>query len=684
MRTGITSASAVLFLMMAVPMPSFATESSVTAGLMPMPASITRNVGGFLISTSFNVGITGSSSPRLERGVARLLSRLEDKTGVQLPKEIRHDLNSTLIVNVRSEGPVIEALNNDESYSLTSTATSVRIEAPTTDGALHALETLLQLLEPDAHGYVIPAVVISDAPRFPWRGLMIDCSRHFEPMEVLKRNIDAMAAVKLNVFHWHLTDDQGFRIESKRYPKLTQVGSDGLFYTQEQARELVQYARDRGIRVVPEFEMPGHSTAWLVAYPELSSGSAPVAIRREFGVSSFVLDPTREETYRFLEGFLAEMATVFPDQYVHIGGDEAPAPDWKTNPRILAFKKDHGLSDNDALQAYFNQRVMTILLKLHRRMVGWDEIFNPGLPKDVVVQSWRGEESLAKGATQGYQGILSAPYYLDGMKPASTHYLADPVPRETTLTPEQQKKILGGEVCMWGEHLDQRTIDSRIWPRTAAVAERFWSKQEVRDPDDMYRRLASVSLELEQLGVRHLSSEDAGLRELAGREDIEMLRTFATAFEPVSFGERVQQQHTSQLTPLTSFVDAVQPDPPARHAIQRTTTQFLATGGQQTRDSVEAGEALLRFFDSVGASVPEVEKLMETSPRLATLRTRAEQLAELTLIGKQAIEFRKTGSVPSAAWTEQGLATIAAARKPGEMVQFNFLAPLTELVTAAR
>lgn len=681
MRRGI-SVSAVLFLLMVAPTPSFATEADTGAGLMPMPASITRGADRLLISTNFNASTMGSPSPRLERGIARMLARLEDKTGVQFSKDIRHSADATLIVNVRSEGPAIQAFNEDESYSLTSTASSIRIEAPTTDGALHALETLLQLVEPDEHEYVVPAVSISDAPRFPWRGLMIDCSRHFEPIEVLKRNIDAMAAVKLNVFHWHLTDDQGFRIESKRYPKLTQVGSDGLFYTQAQARELVQYARDRGIRVVPEFEMPGHSTAWLVAYPKLSSGSAPEAIRREFGISNFVLDPTREETYRFLKGFLAEMTTVFPDQYVHIGGDEAPAPDWKTNPRILAFKKNHALSDNNALQAYFNRRVLTILQKLHRRMVGWDEIFNPALPKDVVVQSWRGEESLAKGAIQGYQGILSAPYYLDGMKPASTHYLADPVPRETTLTPEQQKMILGGEVCMWGEHLDQRTIDSRIWPRTAAVAERFWSKQDVRDVDDMYRRLAGVSVELEQLGVRHLSSEDAGLRGLAGGEDIEALRIFATAFEPVAFGERVKQQHTSQLTPLTSFVDAVRPDPPTRYAIQSAVAQFLTDRGQ-TDESVQAGEALLRFFDSVKASVPEVEKMMDHSRRLAVVRPQAEQLAQLAQIGKQAVEFRRARSTPPAVWTERSVATIAKAKiATTGMVQFDFLGPLTDLVTA--
>ena len=394
---------------------------------------------------------------------------------------------------------------------------------------------------------------------------MIDCGRHFEPVDVLKRTLDGMAAVKLNVFHWHLTEDQGFRMQSLVFPRLTALGSDGLFYTQQDARDIVAYARDRGIRVVPEFEMPGHSVAWLMAYPELASGSTPTSIRREFGVSEYAIDPTRDETYTFIDKFLTEMATIFPDAYVHIGGDESPAPDWKKNPRILAFKQQHNLKDNDALQAYFNTRVLKTIARLHKHMVGWDEVLTPGLPKDVVIQSWRGGDALTKGAKQGYEGVLSAPYYLDGMKPAGVHYLADPLPSTVDLTPDQRKLVLGGEVCMWGEHLSARTIDSRIWPRTAAIAERFWSPESVRDVDDMYRRLEPTSIELETLGLTHLESGDAGLRELAATENIDALRTIAHSLEPVSFGERYHAQRTNQLTALDRVVDSVRPDPPSRH-----------------------------------------------------------------------------------------------------------------------
>lgn len=648
--------------------------------LMPVPAKVAMSGGSLSLRAGFAVSSDGASSVLVDEGLERMVRRLEDKTGLQMTRTVGRGNGATLVVSVRSAGPQVQGLEEDESYTLTSTAAAVQIEAATPVGALHGMETLLQLVQAQGTGYVIPAVTIEDAPRFRWRGLMIDCGRHFEPIAVLERNLDAMAAVKLNVFHWHLTEDQGFRMESKRFPALTAKGSDGLFYTQEQARELVEYARARGIRVVPEFEMPGHSTAWLVAYPELASGMTPAGIRREFGVSDFVLDPTREETYTFIDQFLSEMVTIFPDQYIHIGGDEAPAPDWKKNPRILAFMKAHNLQDNDALQAYFNQRVLAILTRLNRRMVGWDEIFNPALPKDVVVQSWRGEASLAKGAMQGYQGVLSAPYYLDGMRPASVQYLADPVPAETKLTPEQQKLILGGEVCMWAEHLDQRTIDSRVWPRTAAVAERFWSPQSVRDVDDMYRRLDGVSVELETLGLRHLTSEDTELRGLAGTGQIEPLRQFAAAFEPVSFGERSETQHTTQLTPLTSFVDAVRPDPPIRHALEVAARELVASpqGAPGPRRTLE------EFFTATGGSVDAVERMMEGAPRLQPIRGRAEQLRALAAIGTEAVGYVGAGTASPAGWKQRSLKQIEAAKKPDGLVQFDFLEPLATLVNAAK
>ena len=483
------------------------------------------------------------------------------------------------------------------------------------------------------------------------------------------------------------------RKKRKLYPKLTGLGSDGLFYTQDDARELVRYARDRGIRVVPEFEIPGHSAAWLFAYPELASGTTPEGIRRQFGVSDFAIDPTRDETYKFITRFLTEMSAIFPDQYLHIGGDEAPAPDWKKNPKILAFMKAHDLKDNDALQAYFNTRVLKILTGLHRRMVGWDEIFNPALPKDVVVQSWRGEASLAKGAEAGYQGVLSAGYYLDGMQPAGVHYRVDPVPANTTLTPDQQKLILGGEVAMWAEQLDARSIDSRIWPRTAAIAERFWSAQSLTNVDDMYRRLEPVSLELESLGLHHLTAEPAALRELAGTDRIMPLEVFAQAFEPVSFHERYQQQHTSQLTPLTSFVDAIVPDPLIRHRLESAAKILIAnpqsakpslsgTSTMTQRASTRARDTLNQFFQSISTSLPEVRKIVAASPRLQPIQPRVDQLQDLALAGIEATLSLSSNTPAPAGWKAKNLALIEAAKKPDAVVRFTFLQPLTDLINA--
>ena len=360
-----------------------AQSGNAPLALMPVPAHVASGTGSFVLTPGLTVSITGADTPRLDAAVLRTLKLMEDKTGSPLPRSLAPSgARSSLLLKVSAAGGAVPSMDDDESYTLQSTAEGVVIEAATTWGAMHGLATLLQLARPEGNQYAIPAVTIQDSPRFRWRGLMIDCGRHFEPMDVLKRNLDAMAAVKLNVFHWHLTEDQGFRMQSLVFPKLTTLGSDGLFYTQDQARELVQYAAARGIRVVPEFEMPGHSAAWLVAYPELASGTVPTGIRRQFGISDTAIDPTREETYQFIAKFLREMVTLFPDQYMHIGGDETPAPDWKTNPRILAFMKTHNLKDNEALQAYFNQRVLKILTSLNRKMVGWDEILNPAAAQE--------------------------------------------------------------------------------------------------------------------------------------------------------------------------------------------------------------------------------------------------------------------------------------------------------------
>src|SRR4051812_47024475 len=286
-------------------LPAFA-QSQPQLNLMPMPASVQQGAGTLPITPTFSVSVTGVHDAALESGVQRFVAQFSRQTGI--PFRSQTGANPTLSVHADKALESVLKLGEDESYQLTVTNSSAQITAPTSLGALHGLQTFLQLVAISPSGFAAPAVTIKDQPRFPWRGTLIDVSRHFIPLDVLKRNLDGMAAVKMNVLHWHLSDDQGFRVESKKFPKLQRMGSDGFYYTQEEVRELIEYARDRGIRVVPEFDMPGHTTAWFAGYPELASAPGPYQIERQFGVFDPAMDPTREQTYEFLDEFIGEMA----------------------------------------------------------------------------------------------------------------------------------------------------------------------------------------------------------------------------------------------------------------------------------------------------------------------------------------------------------------------------------------
>ncbi len=454
-----------------------------TLNVMPLPAYVIVSPGKLRFDASFTVAVNGYSDSRLEQGIFRMQERLRRRTGLVLPlgAKVGADQSGTLRVSVRDGAPRYPKFGEDESYALVIDGANATLQANTTVGALRGLDTLSQLVAGDASGYYFPLVNIQDKPRFAWRGLMIDVGRHFEPIGVIERTLDGMAAVKLNVFHWHLSDDQGFRVESKKFPDAAGVGSDGQYYTQDQMREVIAYARDRGIRVVPEFDMPGHTTAWLRRLSRTGSGPGPYQRSSRHGASSTPRStPRNEKTYKFLDGFIGEMAELFPDEYFHIGGDEINGKGWLENPRIQAFMKE-----NDFTQARPSCRPTSTSAccrscKHGKKMMGWDEILTPDLPKDIVVQSWRGQQSLAQAARQGYIGILSAGYYLDLMQPAAQHYRGI-LWSATALTPEQKSHILGGEACMWVEFATPESVDTRIWPRMAAIAERLWSPEDVKD-----------------------------------------------------------------------------------------------------------------------------------------------------------------------------------------------------------
>ncbi|HDR2473190.1 beta-N-acetylhexosaminidase [Enterobacter soli] len=396
--------------------------------LMPWPAKVERPAtqGALVLSDNISVSVSGDD---LGDAVNRLRQRIALQTGWTLQPQADKPDKPTIRIDIAKKVKPQPLPDSDESYTLKVDADGAIISANTRFGALRGMETLLQLIQNGPDNTAIPWVTIEDAPRFPWRGLLLDSARHFIPLNDIKRQIDGMAAAKLNVLHWHLTDDQGWRFTSKRYPKLTQLASDGQFYTPDQMREIVRYAADRGIRVVPEIDMPGHASAIAVAYPELMSAPGPYEMERHWGVLKPVLDPTKEATYTFAEAMVSELAAIFPDPYLHIGGDEVDDTQWKQNTAIQKFMRDNKLADSHALQAYFNRKLETILEKHHRQMVGWDEIFHPDLPKSILIQSWQGQDALGQVAEKGYKGILSTGFYLDQPQSTAYHYRNEIVPQ---------------------------------------------------------------------------------------------------------------------------------------------------------------------------------------------------------------------------------------------------------------
>jgi hexosaminidase len=649
---------------------------------MPMPAKVQLKTDQLVIDDSFTVGISDPSDVQLQWAVRRFLDNLRRQTGMPpLDMKMADAAKAKLVVHTEHASKAVQELGEDESYSLEISPAGAKLDAATTLGIMRGLETFLQLVQTTSDGFAVPAIAIQDQPRFPWRGLMIDVGRHFIPLDVLKRNLDGMAAVKLNVFHWHLSENQGFRIESKKFPKLQEMGSDGLYYTQDEVRDLIAYAHDRGIRVVPEFDMPGHSTAWFVGYPELASGPGPYQIERKWGVFDPAMDPTQERTYKFLDAFVGEMANLFPDHYFHIGGDEVNGKQWDANPNIQAFMHAHGLKTNQDLQAYFNTRVQKIVSKHGKTMVGWDEILRPDLPKDIVVQSWRGQDSLAAAAKQGYRGILSFGYYVDLMWPASKHYAVDPMSdAAANLSPDEKKLILGGEACMWSEYVSPENIDSRIWPRTAAIAERLWSPQDVTDVNSMYQRLAEVSRWLDWLGLTHNSSYGPMLRRIAGSNDISALLTFTDVVEPVKDynREELAAVEATSLSPLNRVIDAARPESVTARNFSDLVDAMVA-GRPDARAKQEVRTLLIRWRDNQS----NLQALETQSFLLKEIVPLSQELTAVATTGLQALDYMDRGERAPAAWATEQFALLEEAQKPKAQLLLMVVPSVQKLVEAS-
>ena len=633
--------------------------------LMPLPAAYQMGEGQLAIDGTFTVGLTGYREPRLNGAVQRFLRTLSRETGMAFPQDCLKACVGLSVHTDHASKPVQE-LGEDESYSLEITAAGATLNAQTPLGTLHGLQTFLHLVQATPTGYAVPFISIQDKPRFPWRGLMVDVGRHFIPLDSLRRTLDGMEAVQLNVFHWHLSDNQGFRVESKKFPKLQSEGSDGNFYTQSEIREFIDYAHDRGIRVIPEFDVPGHCTAMFIGYPELASAPGPYQIERHWGVMDPAIDITQEGSYKFLDTLFGEMAALFPDQYFHIGGDEVNGKQWDANPTIQKFKQSQKIKDNAGLQAYFNQRLLKIVTAHGKTMMGWDEILAPEIPKSVVIQSWRGQQSLADAARQGYRGLLSNGYYIDLMYPASQHYAADPLSGPAaSLTAEEKQRVLGGEATMWTEYVAAENLDSRIWPRTAAIAERLWSPQEVtdrqvRDVGSMYRRLKVISTQLDSLGLTHNSQYIRDLERLSGSTDIEALKVLADVVEPVKEYTREQTAPypATSLTPLNRLVDAVAPESDAARNFSAQVDSLLSSPTPTTIADLRASLTTWRDNDA------KLQPLLQSSFLLKEDSALSTTLAQLGTAGLQALDYLEHNQPAPGDWKQSQLATLEDAKKP--------------------
>jgi hexosaminidase len=673
----------VLFALM--PTPSSNAQTQRQLNLMPWPSSVQQGSSELRIDATFSVALTGHTEPRLEHAVARFLTQLNRETAFPNLAKGATSGKATLTIHTDHAGKEIQELGEDESYTLEVTADGAKLNAATPLGTMHGLQTFLQLVEPGASGFDVPVVTINDQPRFPWRGIMFDVGRHFIPLDVLRRNVDGMEAVKMNVFHWHLSENQGFRIESKKFPKLQEQGSDNLYYTQDEVRDFIAYARERGIRVVPEFDMPGHSTAWFVGYPELASGPGPYQIERKWGVMDPAMDPTNEKTYKLLDDFIGEMTKVFPDHFFHIGGDEVNGKQWDANPKIQEFKKAHNIKDNKELQAYFSGRVQKLVTKHGKAVVGWDEVFIPGVPKDIVIQSWRGQASLAEAASQGYRGILSNGYYIDLGWSAARHYAVDPMGgAAANLTPEQQKLILGGEATMWSEYVNAQNMDSRVWPRSAAIAERLWSPQSVTDVTSMYVRMNAESARLELLDLTHRTYYRSMLQRIAGAsspDEFEALKTVADVVEPVKDYNREKlapEEPTSQ-TPLNRVVDAVPLESDKARAFGELVDNFLASSCKDADSAARLRAQFVIWRDNDA----KLQSLEQRSFLVKEIGQVSQNLSALGVAGLAALDYIAKGSPAPADWKASQTAAITQLAEPRAQLLLLPTGAVQKLVDAA-
>jgi len=499
--------------------------------IIPRPASVQVAAGSFAISKQTKL-VAHSADAKKIAGMFNYF----------LQKKYGFGLNVT---NVAANDAIVLNVSNDatlpkEGYLLKVTGNGVNITGDK-GGVFYGVQSLLQSINQNGSRLSVSAVTINDRPNFAYRGLMLDVSRHFFEVDEIKKILDVMAYLKLNRFHWHLTDDQGWRLEIKKYPKLTAISAwrdstiigsygdnkpfiydgkkSGGFYTQEQARDVVKYAAERNIEIIPEIEMPGHSTAVLAAYPEFGNDPAPYHVPGYWGVHYTIYSPG-EPTFTFLEDVLTEVMAIFPSKYIHIGGDEVPKNEWKTSALAQSLIKQNNLKDENELQSWFINHIEKFLNKNGRNLIGWDEILEGGLSPNATVMSWRGEQGGIEAAKQGHNVVMTpgATMYLDhaqakdnqtepltigGFLPLNVVYGYNPLP--AALTPDQQKFIMGVQGNMWTEYIPTGTkLEYMLFPRAAAIAEVGWTMPANKDYDNFSKaRLPMLLRDLDKFGINY-------------------------------------------------------------------------------------------------------------------------------------------------------------------------------------
>lgn len=497
-------------------------ETKIGINVIPKPVGIQLGEGYFILNSETKVCFD-QSNEEIKSIADYLAEILDTATGFQLmPELLQHqgELSNSIMLKIQ---PAENQLG-EEGYELIVQNHFIILTANKPAGLFYGVQTLRQLLPPEIEStkkveqkidWKIPCVHIVDNPRFPWRGMLLDCCRHFMTKDFVKRYIDLLAYHKMNRFHWHLTEDQGWRIEIKKYPKLTEIGAwrkyedgtvHGGFYTQEDIKEVVAYAQSRYVTVIPEIELPGHSVAALACYPELSCTGGPFEVSTRWGVHKDVYCAGNDSTFKFLENVLSEAVELFPAPDIHIGGDEVPKDRWQQCPHCQGRIKAEGLKDEHELQSYFIQRIEKFLLTKNRRIIGWDEILEGGLAPEATVQSWRGMDGAIAAATSGHDAIVSPTSHAYFDYPIESTdlrqvYSFEPIP--PGLSDTEAQHILGGECNIWTEYAPQDAIDSKTFPRILAMSEALWSPREGKEYQEFHRRVRHHYKRLDLLGVQY-------------------------------------------------------------------------------------------------------------------------------------------------------------------------------------